>query len=107
MSSSDKALAPSQVETRSVDFVPHAERFGKARDIRNVWFVGNVNLTAMATGVVALSLGANLIWTIIAVVAGSLFGTFFMAFHSAQGPQLGLPQLVQSRAQFGYIRSDQ
>jgi NCS1 family nucleobase:cation symporter-1 len=103
MSSTDKALAPSQVETRSVDFVPHAERFGKARDLRNVWFVGNVNLTAMATGVVALSLGANLIWTVIAVVAGSLFGTFFMAFHSAQGPQLGLPQLVQSRAQFGYI----
>ena len=103
MSSSNKALAPSQVETRSVDFVPHAERFGKARDLSNVWFVGNVNLTAMATGVVALSLGANLIWTVIAVVAGSLFGTFFMAFHSAQGPQLGLPQLVQSRAQFGYI----
>ena len=103
MSSSDKALAPSQVETRSVDFVPHAERFGKSRDLGNVWFVGNVNLTAMATGVVALSLGANLIWTIIAVVTGSLFGTFFMAFHSAQGPQLGLPQLVQSRAQFGYI----
>jgi purine-cytosine permease-like protein len=103
MSSSDKALAPSQVETRSVDFVPHAERFGKSRDLGNVWFVGNVNLTAMATGVVALSLGGNLIWTVIAVVAGSLFGTFFMAFHSAQGPQLGLPQLVQSRAQFGYI----
>jgi purine-cytosine permease-like protein len=65
--------------------------------------VGNVNLTAMATGVVALSIGANLIWTLIAIVLGSLFGTFFMAFHSAQGPQLGLPQLVQSRAQFGYI----
>ena len=103
MSSSNKALAPSQVETRSVDFVPHSERFGKSRDLGNVWFVGNVNLTAMATGVVALSLGGNLIWTVIAVVLGSLFGTFFMAFHSAQGPQLGLPQLVQSRAQFGYI----
>ena len=103
MSSSDKALAPSQVETRSVDFIPHSERFGKSRDLGNVWFVGNVNLVAMATGVVALSLGGNLIWTFIAVVLGSLFGTFFMAFHSAQGPQLGLPQLVQSRAQFGYI----
>jgi NCS1 family nucleobase:cation symporter-1 len=103
MSSSNKTLAPSQVETRSVDFVPHAERFGKSRDLGNVWFVGNVNLTAMATGVVALSLGGNLIWTVIAVVLGSLFGTLFMAFHSAQGPQLGLPQLVQSRAQFGYI----
>ncbi|MGA1311132.1 MAG: purine-cytosine permease family protein, partial [Candidatus Nanopelagicales bacterium] len=78
-------------------------RHGKVRDLGNVWFVGNVNLTAMATGVVALSIGANLIWTLIAIVLGSLFGTFFMAFHSAQGPQLGLPQLVQSRAQFGYI----
>ena len=103
MSSAEKALAPSEVETRSVDWVPHSERFGKAGDLGNVWFVGNVNLTAMATGVVALSLGGNLIWTIVAVVTGSLFGTFFMAFHSAQGPQLGLPQLVQSRAQFGYI----
>lgn len=103
MSSTKKVLAHSEVETRSVDWIPHSERFGKTRDLGNVWFVGNVNLTAMATGVVALSLGSNLIWTVIAVVLGSLFGTFFMAFHSAQGPQLGLPQLVQSRAQFGYI----
>ena len=103
MSSSKNTLTASDVEVRSVDWVPHAERFGKSRDLGNVWFVGNVNLTAMATGVVALSIGANLIWTVIAVVLGSLFGTFFMAFHSAQGPQLGLPQLVQSRAQFGYI----
>jgi len=95
--------SPTTVEKRSVDWVPHEERFGKARDLGNVWFVGNVNLTAMATGVVALSIGANLIWTVIAIILGSAFGTFFMAFHSAQGPQLGLPQLVQSRAQFGYI----
>lgn len=103
MGSVKQVLAPSDVETRSVDWVPHSERFGKSRDLGNIWFVGNVNLTAMATGVVAMSLGSNLIWTVIAVVLGSLFGTFFMAFHSAQGPQLGIPQLVQSRAQFGYI----
>jgi NCS1 family nucleobase:cation symporter-1 len=99
----NKQLIASEVETRSVDWIPHNERFGKPRDLVNVWFVGNVNLTAMATGVVALSYGANLIWTLIAILLGSLFGTFFMAFHSAQGPQLGLPQLVQSRAQFGYL----
>jgi len=95
--------SPSQVEKRSVDWIPHEERFGKPRSLGNVWFVSNINLTAMATGVVALSLGANLIWTLIAIVLGSLFGTFFMAFHSAQGPQMGLPQLIQSRAQFGYL----
>jgi purine-cytosine permease-like protein len=39
----------------------------------------------------------------IAVVLGGAFGTFFMAFHSTQGPQLGLPQMIQSRPQFGYV----
>jgi NCS1 family nucleobase:cation symporter-1 len=53
--------------------------------------------------VTALAFGGTLFWTLVAVVLGSLFGTLFMAFHSAQGPQLGLPQLVQSRAQFGYV----
>src|SRR3954464_2855622 len=100
---STKKLTASDVKRRSVDWIPHDERFGNVRDLVNVWFVGNVNLTAMATGVVALSVGANLIWTLVAIVVGSLFGTLFMAFHSAQGPQLGLPQVVQSRAQFGYL----
>jgi nucleobase:cation symporter-1, NCS1 family len=39
------------------------------------------------------------------VVAGALgifAGTVFMAFHATQGPTLGLPQMIQSRAQFGY-----
>lgn len=25
-----------------------------------------------------------------------------MALHSAQGPRLGIPQMIQSRAQFGF-----
>jgi purine-cytosine permease-like protein len=96
-------LQPGGIELRSIDFVPDTERHGHVRHLGAIWFVGNINLTAMATGVTALSLGAGLTWTIIATVIGSLFGTFFMAFHSAQGPQLGLPQLVQSRPQFGYL----
>jgi len=47
--------------------------------------------------------GGNLVWSLIAIVAGALLGTFFMAFHSAQGPQLSLPQMIQSRPQFGYM----
>jgi nucleobase:cation symporter-1, NCS1 family len=49
------------------------------------------------------TLGGNLLWMAIAVVLGCALGTFFMAFHSTQGPQLGLPQMIQSRPQFGYI----
>lgn len=91
------------VELHSIDWVPTEERHGKARHLGALWFVGNTNLTAMATGVTTLSIGASLGWTVVATVLGSLFGTIFMAFHSAQGPQLGLPQLVQSRPQFGYL----
>jgi nucleobase:cation symporter-1, NCS1 family len=94
---------PPGIELHSIDWVPNSERHGEVRHLGAIWFVGNINLTAMATGVTALSIGAGLTWTIIATVLGSLFGTFFMAFHSAQGPQLGLPQLVQSRPQFGYL----
>src|ERR671932_1245119 len=95
--------APVGVEQRSIDWVSNEERRGTLSSLGAVWFVGNINLTAMATGVAALSIGASLFWTLVATVVGSLFGTFFMAFHSAQGPQLGLPQLVQSRPQFGYV----
>jgi purine-cytosine permease-like protein len=98
-----EAAQPIGLESHSIDWVPNAERHGKVSHLGPLWFVSNINLTAMATGVTALSIGAGLMWTVVATVVGSLFGTFFMAFHSAQGPQLGLPQLVQSRPQFGYI----
>ncbi len=96
-------IQPPGIEMHSIDFVPQSERHGKVSHLGAIWFVGNINLTAMATGVAALSFGASLFWTIVATLIGSLFGTFFMAFHSAQGPQMGLPQLVQSRPQFGYL----
>jgi len=44
-------------------------------------------------------------WAAIAILLGIIIGTLFMAFHSAQGPKLGLPQMIQSRAQFGYYGS--
>jgi len=93
----------SLVESHSIDWIPDAERTGRVRNLGPIWFVGNINLTAMSTGTAAILFGAGLFWTIVATVIGSIFGTFFMAFHSAQGPQLGLPQLVQSRPQFGYL----
>jgi purine-cytosine permease-like protein len=92
-----------QIELHSIDVIPLAERHGSLRSLGAVWFVANINLTAMATGIVALALGGTLFWTLLAIVLWSLFGTIFMAFHSTQGPHLGLPQLVQSRPQFGYI----
>jgi nucleobase:cation symporter-1, NCS1 family len=92
-----------QIETRSIEYVPLAERHGKVWHLWPVWFSGDAHLATVATGVVGIALGGDFAWMAIAVVLGSAFGTFFMAFHSTQGPQLGLPQMIQSRPQFGYI----
>ena len=91
------------IERRSIDYVPLAERHGKVWHLWPVWFAGDAHLATVATGVVGVALGGNLVWMAIAVVLGSALGTFFMAFHSTQGPQLGLPQMIQSRPQFGYV----
>src|SRR5579862_7830681 len=91
------------IESRSIDYVPLAERRGRVWHLWPVWFSGDAHLATLAVGVLGIALGGNLLWSAIAVTSGCAFGTFFMAFHSTQGPQLGLPQMIQSRPQFGYI----
>jgi len=90
-----------QIETRSIDYIPLAERHGRVRDLWSVWFSGGAQLGTLATGMVSVELGLNLAWSSVAIMLGSALGTLFMALHATQGPQLGLPQMIQSRPQFG------
>lgn len=90
-----------QVENRSIDFIPEHERYGQARSLFFVWFGANANITTVAAGILPISLGLNLFWSALAILLGSMIGAIFMASHSAQGPKLGIPQMIQSRAQFG------
>src|ERR1700732_1378396 len=96
-------LSDRLIEKRSIDYVPIAERHGKVWHLWPVWFSGDAHLATIATGVVGIALGGNFAWMALAVILGCALGTFFMAFHSTQGPQLGLPQMIQSRPQFGYF----
>lgn len=89
------------IEQRSIDYVPHAERHGKVWHQGPFWFTGNFVVVTMAAGFVGPSLGLGIWYCILAVLLGAGFGTFFMAFHANQGPRMGLPQMIQSRAQFG------
>lgn len=93
----------SGLEIRSIDYVPLDERHGKLWHLGPLWFMSNAQIATLAVGLISITEGGNLIWSLIAIVAGTVLGTFFMAFHSAQGPQLGLPQMIQSRPQFGYV----
>src|SRR5690242_11049890 len=93
----------SGLEIRSIDYVPLDERHGKLWHLGPLWFMSNAQIATLAVGLISITEGGSLWWSLIAIVAGVLVGTLFMAFHSAQGPQLGLPQMIQSRPQFGYI----
>ena len=66
------------------------------------WFLGNFQFFTIALGFVGPSLGLGFGYTSLAGALGILFGTIFVAFHASQGPELGLPQMIQSRAQFGF-----
>lgn len=93
---------PSAIESRSLDWVPTSERHGKVWRQGPFWFLGNFQPFTVAIGLLGPAVGLSLVWTAVAGIAGILFGTFFMAFHATQGARLGLPQMIQSRAQFGY-----
>ncbi|MGH7902791.1 MAG: purine-cytosine permease family protein [Candidatus Dormibacteraceae bacterium] len=89
------------IERRGIDYVPAEERHGRPASLFTLWFASNVQVTALATGALAVVLGLNFGWAVGAILIGNLAGGLFMAYHSAQGPRLGIPQMIQSRAQFG------
>lgn len=97
--------APSRVtpviEVRSIDYVPPRERHGKVWHQGPFWFTGNFVLATMVTGFIGPSLGLAVGWSVLAATLGALFGTLFMCFHANQGPTMGMPQMIQSRAQWG------
>lgn len=90
-----------EIEHRAIDFIPEEERYGDARSQFTLWFGTNIQITALVDGALAVVFGADALWAIIGLLIGNLIGGAVMALHSAQGPGLGLPQMISSRAQFG------
>jgi nucleobase:cation symporter-1, NCS1 family len=92
-----------QVEQHGMEQIPEDERHGKVASQFTLWFSSNVQINSFVTGTLAVVLGLNLFWAIAAIVVGNAVGGLFAAYHSVQGPRMGVPQMVQSRAQFGVI----
>ena len=92
---------PGAIERRAIDPIPESERHGRPAALFTLWFSANMQMTTVATGLVATALGLGLGSGLLAIVLGNVVGGLFMAYHAAQGPKLGIPQMIQSRAQFG------
>lgn len=98
--------SPPLIEKHTIGYIPPEERHGKVRDLFTLWFGGNIAPLPIVTGALGIQLfHLNLFWGVIAILVGHLIGGVLMALHSAQGPQMGIPQMIQSRAQFGSLGS--
>src|SRR5580658_7872462 len=82
------------------------QRHGTARDLFTVWFGSNIMMLTIITGALAVTVfRLSFAWAVVALIVGNLVGAIFMALHAAQGPTLGVPQMVQTRGQFGSFGS--
>jgi NCS1 family nucleobase:cation symporter-1 len=89
------------MERHGIDYIPPDERHGKPNTLLTFWAASNVQILAISVGALAIVFGLSLPWAIFTIVVGNAAGGLYMALHSVQGPRLGLPQMMQSRAQFG------
>jgi nucleobase:cation symporter-1, NCS1 family len=88
-------------ERRTIDYIPDAERHGSVFSQFTLWLAANLQITAIVTGALAVVLGGDVFWSLVGLLIGQVIGGGVMALHGAQGPQLGLPQMISSRVQFG------
>lgn len=92
-----------KAEHHSIDFIPLTERYGKPSRLFTLWFSVNLHILGVALGALSIAAGLSFTQAVLTLALGNAVGTLVMAAHSAQGPQLGIPQMIQSRAQFGVL----
>lgn len=91
-------------ERRHIRPIPEDERHGTTRGLFFVWLGINMLPLTVVTGALGPTLlGLSLGWTICAVIIGNIVGGFGAALHASQGPQLGIPQMLQTRGQMGFF----
>jgi len=91
-----------EVESHSIDIIPDDERGGKVSGQFTLWFATNANVFNFVLGGFAILFGLNVFWALIAMFLGVFLGLAFTSLHAVQGPRLGVPQMIQSRGQFGF-----
>jgi NCS1 family nucleobase:cation symporter-1 len=92
------------IEHNTIQPIGLDQRHGTFSYLFTIWFGCNMNILTVVTGALATTLfGLSFLPACLAIILGTAAGTVFMALHAAQGPQLGVPQMIQTRGQFGSI----
>lgn len=91
------------VEPGGIEFIPLVERHGRPRDLFFTWLSPNFEFATLYVGALSVFLfGASFLSAALGILLGTALGSLTHGLLSARGPALGLPQMVQSRAAFGF-----
>ncbi|QJO48179.1 hypothetical protein HJW83_15450 [Klebsiella pneumoniae] len=66
-------------ERRSIDYIPESERHGHPFSQFTLWFGGNLQITAIVTGALAVVLGGDVVWSLVGLLVGQMLGAAVMS----------------------------
>ena len=96
---SEAELAP---ESNTTNPIPDNESHGSVLQQGVLWAGLNINVFNVVLGGVLIIIGLTFWQSVIAILVGTAVGAALIALHATQGPRLRVPQMIQSRGQFGF-----
>ena len=91
------------VEPGGIEFIPLSERHGRPIDLFWTWMSPNLEFATIFVGSVGITVFGGSFWSVVAgIVVGTGLGSISHGILSSWGPRLGVPQMVEGRAAFGY-----
>jgi NCS1 nucleoside transporter family len=94
------------VEPGGIEYIPDRERHGSPIQLFWTWMSPNMEFATVFVGVLPIAVFGGGFWpTVFGVTLGSLMGSITHGLLSTMGPRFGVPQMVQSRAAFGFLGS--
>ncbi len=90
------------VEANHVNPIPDDQSEGSPLQEGILWAGLNINVFNVVLGGVLVAIGLTFWQSVLAILAGSALGAALIALHTTQGPRLRVPQMIQSRGQFGF-----
>ena len=91
------------VEPGGVELIPESERHGTPSQLFWTWSSPNFEFATVYVGVLPIVTFGGAFWpTVLGLVLGTALGSVTHGILSTFGPRFGVPQLIQSRAAFGF-----
>jgi len=95
-----------EIEPRGIEHVPARDKHGTPARVFTLWWSANLCMATFVVGTLATGaaiFGLGLGESLVAIVLGNLLGMACLGAMSAMGPRASVPQMVLTRASFGYL----